>query len=193
MKELGILIISGEGRFGAGTINKDHVSFFQWTSEADLNRYTNCTSVTEGLLEKSVDGYKKELEEIGEDHMFYDSLKATLEQTKEVLALFKKENKTEKEQELFELTKDPFPIVYFLKDGTFDPNLVGAGGQITLTPMQQEFALKDGTNAENIPIILVPREKIPYVEDKLRQANLQTEVYPIEDHPAYSDFPQKAA
>jgi hypothetical protein len=150
LDERNIVIATGEGVYGSADLNKTHVSFFPWFKRHPIKDYLPRTyPLTVDMLLEVTDYLKKQASEAeGREKHFLKTIR-NLENT---IKFISKDPKNEEEKLGQELTKENYPILYFIDQNHFKEN------QIRKTGLDDEFAIRDGIPPQGIPMIVVPEE-----------------------------------
>ncbi len=175
-----VLIASGTHDYGAITVNNKYISFVPWFMRGPVMQ-TYAADKLLSLEEENLENRLRLFRETSENNMKMSPLnKATylmrIKRDQAVLDFLRKSQKTPDEELQAELIRQNFPVIYWT-------NAQGINNDNTLTGFSDvslEFAVRDGREIEQLPVIMVPERHLDFVKKLALDNNVGSEVLPIE-------------
>ncbi len=176
--ERSAIVASGEHIFGGLGINKKHVSLFQWYNSSAANYALRREEMSENSLNDRIKHLKKLASVYGEKSFI--SVDQAIAYTEATIAFLRKSNKTNEEKIQEILIRENFPVLYAgrvdrLKEGTREHPRIA----IPRSDLRAEFAVCDGLPLSEIPIILVPNDRVSQVRQLIEIRSDASQAVPV--------------
>lgn len=194
LTEAGQVIAGGEGVWGAANLNQESLSTADWDAYAEdpsiADYVKGSFPIDEDYLHKKILSLQGLLEDpdllrgdfnlnsAGQTAMgsYRQSHRFTLENAKQTLDYLQKKHKTPEEELEAQLMRLNYPMLYLMPQGSKGVTPLYGG-------FDAERAIIDGFAREEVPLVLVPKERVALTEKIAKDYNCEIKVFPLEDYP----------